>query len=76
MYILLEKAGSKPLEMGENLETLCEKLEYGDVKEGEYEVWLYPSGEVHTLEVDRKVDNRYFYLYPIQRKRSNMVAET
>src|SRR4051812_34000136 len=39
-------------------------LEYGDVREQEYQVWVYPSGAIYTMEADREVSQHDYYSTP------------
>ena len=44
-----------------NLDSEFSRLEYGDVYEGEYQIWEYPSGKMFQIESDRIVkDNNYW----------------
>ena len=45
----------------QDLESEFDRLEYGDVLEGEFQVWEYPSGKIYKIEPDRKVpDDKYY----------------
>lgn len=48
----------------DDLESRLSGLEYGDVYEGEYQIWEYPSGKIFNIEPDRKVDDKYYYYVP------------
>lgn len=45
-----------PEHLIENLEDSLDGLEYTDVKNGEYQVWEWPSGDIYALVADREVD--------------------
>lgn len=45
-------------------EKIYEGLEYGDVYEGNYQIWEYPSGKIFKMEPDRKVEVRNYYSTP------------
>jgi hypothetical protein len=48
-------------ELISDLDDTYAKLEYGDVANGEVQVWEYPSRKVFKLEPDRKVEEKQFY---------------
>ncbi|HEU4913809.1 MAG TPA: hypothetical protein VFT16_00175 [Candidatus Saccharimonadales bacterium] len=66
MYILAEKTTKdfKPTEYGSDLYKLCSSLEYGDVLEGEVQIWEYPSGIISTVKPDREVGQKDYYSIP------------
>lgn len=43
-------------------------LEYGDVAEGECQIWEYPSGKIFEISPDRKVDAGDYYTTPYTTK--------
>lgn len=67
MYILAARVADgtfKPQEIAQTKEGLCSSLEYGDVREHEYQLWEYPSGRMMWIESDRKVDEKHYYATP------------
>lgn len=42
-------------EVFNNLEDHSNHWEYGDVHDGEYQIWEYPSGKIFSVRVDREV---------------------
>jgi hypothetical protein len=48
----------------DDLDMLFSDLEYGDVFEGNYQIWEYPSGKINKIESDRKVDDKNYYSTP------------
>jgi hypothetical protein len=72
MYILAERVADgtfKPQEVAQTQEDLYSSLEYGDVREHEYQLWEYPSGRMMWIEPDRKVDERHYYATPYGKDR-------
>lgn len=39
-------------------------LEYGDVANGEFEIWEYPSGKIFKVEPDRRVESNLHWSSP------------
>lgn len=48
----------------EDLQSNLADLEYGDVFEGEYQIWEYPSGKIYRITADREVQNKNYYSPP------------
>jgi hypothetical protein len=53
-----------PEEIVDDLERFYDGLEYGDVLDGEYQIWEYPSGQIFQLEPDREVPDKDYYAAP------------
>jgi hypothetical protein len=53
-----------PQEISHTKEDLWVSLEYGDVREHEYQLWEYPSGRIMWIDPDRKVDEKDYYTTP------------
>lgn len=51
-------------EIVNDLDKFYDGLEYGDVFEGEYQLWEYPSGKIFKLTIDREVVDKYYYTPP------------
>lgn len=67
IYILAEKSGGEayqPHELVANLEDFYANLEYGDVKEGEFQLWEHPTGKIFQIEADRDVEKKNYYATP------------
>src|SRR5262249_39684189 len=54
----------EPEEIITNLKEFYSGLEYGDVAEGEYQVWEFPSGTIYDVVPDREVDKQHYYTVP------------
>lgn len=71
-YILAEYNSNgtfDPTEINDNIEGLYEGLEYGDVDEGSYQIWEYPSGKIYKIEPDRELPvNENHYITPYSNK--------
>lgn len=52
----------------DDLESRLSGLEYGDVYEGEYQIWEYPSGKIFKIVPDRKVDDKDYCSVPYTTK--------
>ena len=50
-----------PTEISANLSLLLESYEYGDVAEGNFQVWEYLSGDIYQIEVDRTLNEAQYY---------------
>lgn len=53
-------------ELHNSLDSFFRNIEYGDVEEGEYQIWEYPSGKKFDVKVDRKVNDSYYYTTPTE----------
>ncbi len=60
--------GFYPEEIIENLNKFYDGLEYGDVAEGEYQIWEYPSGKIFDIKSDREVSKDEYYTTPYTTK--------
>jgi hypothetical protein len=58
------KGKYKPYELSDNLDDIYSTYEYGDVAEGEYQIWEYPSGKIFQIKPDREVEDKYYYSSP------------
>ena len=58
----------KPEHIVEDLHNELANLEYGDVADGDYQVWEYPSGKIFQITSDREVDDDNFYSTPYTSK--------
>lgn len=66
-YMLAEEyteQGFWPDSVEQSLDDMFNSLEYGDVYEGDYQVWEYPSGKVYEITPDRNVADKYYYSPP------------
>ncbi|NHC13688.1 hypothetical protein [Motilibacter deserti] len=65
-YIRVERSrdGTYAADLSTDLDALCEGMEYGDVCEGEYEVWVHPGGELCAVVPDRAVAERDHWATP------------
>jgi hypothetical protein len=65
-YILAEEYDGqfRPTELNDDLDNILNNLEYGDVYEGNYQLWEFPSGAMSRIEPDRKVSDKYYYSTP------------
>lgn len=48
-------------ELHKDLDTALNGLEYGDVAEGKFQIWEYPSGTIYDITVDREVPESNHY---------------
>ena len=53
-----------PSELESTWEKIYESFEYGDVFEGAYQLWEYPTGKIFKIEPDRKVTDKDYYSSP------------
>ncbi|MGH7196944.1 MAG: hypothetical protein ACREGJ_04260 [Candidatus Saccharimonadales bacterium] len=51
-------------EFSGDLEQIIDGYEYGDVAEGNYQIWEYPSGKIFRVEPDREVGEKDYYTVP------------
>lgn len=66
-YMLAERASGEqywPDGVDQTLEAIYDSLEYGDVYEGYYQIWEYPSGKIYKIEPDRTVEDKDYYTPP------------
>jgi hypothetical protein len=54
----------KAEEIVTDLDRLFSTLEYGDVYEGECQIWEYPSGKIFSLVVDKEMPEQEYYSTP------------
>lgn len=69
LYIIADKRSNEqfaPDEISKNLEDLYSTLEYGDVLEGECQIWEYPSGKIFDMRPDREVPKSKYYSTPAE----------
>jgi hypothetical protein len=66
VYILAEKTtkGFKATEVNESYQELCSGVEYGDIFEGEIQIWEYPTGKIYSVVPDRTVSDKKYYSLP------------
>lgn len=50
-----------PTEISESLEKLTSNFEYGDVAEDNYQIWVFPSGEIYKVIADTTVSDKAYY---------------
>lgn len=70
-YILATKGHDNvfyPSDIGRDLSSYAENLEYADVAVGNYQLWEYPSGRLFLIVPDRKVDEKDQYATPFNRR--------
>lgn len=48
----------------DDLDSALSRLEYGDVLEGEYQIWEYPSGKLFNITPDKEVEEKDYYSTP------------
>lgn len=65
-----------PETLVEDLNSFYGGLEYGDVFEGECQIWEYPSGKIYQIEADRQVtDKKLYYSPPADNRWSPVLRE-
>lgn len=65
-YIFAYKFKGKfhPERLIDDWENHLTSIEYGDVVEGQYQIWEYPSGKIYILKADRRLDIKDYYSVP------------
>lgn len=66
-YILATKDKNgmyRPEEIIGDLNDYLSGVEYGDAKEGEIQLWEYPSGKIFIVQPDRNIEGTDYYATP------------
>ena len=53
-----------PERMDGEKDHILDNLEYADMKDGEYQLWHWPSGDIYDVVPDREVEARKEYSVP------------